>query len=61
MSMTPPKIITKYTRSPGPDHDFDWQAFYEDDLGETAMGAGATEADAIADLIALYPRGGDWE
>ena len=49
------KIITTFVYPPIPVRSFDWQAHYEDDepddSGHMKTGEGATEAEAIADLV----------
>lgn len=51
-----PKIITTFDPKPIPTNRFDWDAVYEDDLGETAVGYGATELEAKNDLLDCFPR-----
>ena len=56
-----PKIVTTFVYPPIPLRQFDWQAIYDDDEpdddGRMDAGHGATEQEAIADLIENYPRG----
>lgn len=60
--MSPQKIITQHIYPPIPIRDMDWQATYDgdepNDAGSMAVGHGATEALAIADLTTNYPREG---
>lgn len=50
--MTARKIVTKYDPPPIPFRDADWSAVWSDyDLG-SPIGHGATEAEAIEDLMA---------
>ena len=45
------KITTEYEKTPVKNRDYDWSAFREDfDLGEP-IGYGATEQEAINDLL----------
>lgn len=45
------KIVTDYWAKPIPDRRFDWTAVDDDTYdGDGPVGAGATEAEAIADL-----------
>jgi hypothetical protein len=50
------KIVTSYWAKPIPVRQFDWTATYDgdepNDAGQMAVGHGATEAEAITDLIA---------
>lgn len=49
-----PRITTEFWLKPIPDRRHDWQAWYGDfDLG-VDVGEGATEAEAIADLVNNY-------
>jgi len=49
--MSTPKIVTEHIRPPIPVRQYDWRATYSDyDVGDL-MGYGATEAEAIADLV----------
>jgi hypothetical protein len=54
------KIVTRYWAKPFPLRQFDWEASYDgdepNDAGYMAVGHGRTEAEAIADLFANYPR-----
>ncbi len=49
------KIVTDYWRKPGPTDRFDWSARFDNDEpnddGQMSQGYGATEAEAIADLL----------
>lgn len=53
-----PRIVTEYWAKPIPDRSCDWLAFFEDaeldDNGCIAFGEGATEAEAMSDLIDNY-------
>jgi len=52
METLPPKILTRYDPKPIPISAFDWTAATEDyDLG-SPVGWGATEQEAIDDLLA---------
>lgn len=55
-----PRIRTDFVYPPIPIRNLDWQAVYDDDEpeeeGRMAVGFGATEAEAIADLIENHPR-----
>lgn len=55
-----PKIRTDFIYPPIPIRSFDWQAVYDndepDDEGRMAHGNGATETEAIVDLIENHPR-----
>lgn len=51
--MTARKIITEFIHPPIPDRCNDWQAYREGDDGDDLFGWGATEAEAIADLLEL--------
>lgn len=55
------RIVTEYWRKPIPTDKFDWLAFYADDepndSGCMTHGSGATEAEAVIDLIENHPRG----
>lgn len=47
-----PKIITRYDPKPIPVRQFDWVAVTDDYEGaQSPIGYGATEAEAIADLL----------
>ena len=52
------KIITTHVYPPIPIRQFDWQAHYDgdepDDDGHMKVGNGATEAEAIDDLVENY-------
>lgn len=58
--MSEPRICTDFWAKPIPDRRFDWSAWYDDDepndVGGMAVGHGATEAEAIADLKDNHPR-----
>ncbi len=45
------KILTHYDPKPIPLRGFDWCAVYDDDGGESYAGYGATEAEAIRNLM----------
>jgi hypothetical protein len=49
------KIVTNYWRKPGPTNQFDWCAVFADDEpndnGSMLQGYGATESEAIEDLL----------
>ena len=47
------KIITDYVHPPIPVRRFDWCAYRDGDDEAGPTGTGATEADAIADLLSL--------
>lgn len=51
------KIITTFVHPPIPVRSQDWQAIYDgdepNDNGQMLVGHGATEADAIANLLEL--------
>lgn len=55
-----PKIVTAFVYPPIPVRTFDWQATYDgdepNDDGQMAVGSGATEAEAVTDLIENNPR-----
>lgn len=54
------KIITTHVYPPIPIRKFDWQAHYEGEEDEQMdIGWGATEAEAIADLLENHPREAD--
>lgn len=63
MERKPPKIITVHVYPPIPVRMVDWQAHYDndepDDDGRVAVGTGATEAEAIKDLMENHPRSGN--
>ena len=48
-----PKIVTEFWRKPIPTNKHDWLAWYADQE-DGPHGEGATEAEAIADLIENY-------
>lgn len=52
------KVVTNYWRKPGPTDKFDWSASFDDhepdDNGNMMVGYGATEEDAIDDLLDQY-------
>lgn len=56
-----PLIRTNHDYPPIPIRSMDWRAWYDsaepDDDGNMDTGEGATETDAIADLIGNHPRG----
>jgi hypothetical protein len=52
----PPPIKTRYWPKPFPIRRMDWEAWY-DGKEESYCGLGATEPDAIADLVANGPYG----
>ena len=55
--MTAPKIITTHVYPPIPIRLMDWQAHYEGEEDEQmATGTGATEQEAIDDLLESHPR-----
>jgi hypothetical protein len=45
------KIITSYINPPIPVRHFDWQAVFDDYDGDGKVGNGATEQEAIDDLL----------
>jgi hypothetical protein len=45
------KVKTDYWRKPVPTNAYDWEAYEADDGGENYRGFGATEAEAIEDLL----------
>lgn len=49
-----PKIITSYVCPPVPFRNADWAAWYEGTEESGEVGRGATEIEAIADLIDTY-------
>jgi hypothetical protein len=51
-----PKIVTSLVYPPIPIRIFDWEAFYEGTEEAGRYGHGCTEQEAIADLMATYPR-----
>lgn len=52
-----PKIITTHVYPPIPIRSMDWQAHYDGEEDEQmATGTGATEQEAIDDLIENHPR-----
>lgn len=57
-----PKIITDFVYPPIPMRQFDWQAYYDgdepDDEGHMQTGSGATEIEAMENLVQNYPREG---
>lgn len=61
MTFDIPRIRTDFVYPPIPVRTMDWQAVYDndepDDDGRMAVGHGATETEAIADLIENHPRG----
>lgn len=58
--MTTHKIIATFIYPPIPIRTCDWQASYDsdepDDDGRMVTGHGATEEEAVADLIENHPR-----
>jgi hypothetical protein len=60
MTFDIPAIKTEFWAKPIPIRTSDWLAFYADDepndAGCMAVGEGATETDAIADLVGNHPR-----
>lgn len=60
MTFDIPLINTDFWLKPGPTNKHDWLAFYADDEPNDAgcmdHGEGATETEAIADLIENHPR-----
>lgn len=56
-----PRIVTSHVYPPIPFRGADWAAWYDgdepNDDGQMAVGRGATEEAAIADLRAEWPRG----
>ena len=48
-----PKIVTSYVFPPIPTRAFDWSAVTDNYEPGCPIGYGATEADAIADLLSL--------
>ena len=58
---TTPKILTTYVYPPIPIRQFDWQAHYDGEEDEQMdVGRGATELEAIVDLIENCPRPDVW-
>lgn len=57
IDLNDPKIVTEYEPKPGPHRDCDWSAVYGEDGGESGIGYGATEAEAVSQLTATFP----WE
>jgi hypothetical protein len=59
--MSAPRVHTAFWRKPGPTDAFDWSAWYDtdepDDYGRMNVGYGATDAEAVLDLIDNHPRG----
>ena len=57
--MSERKIITTFVYPPIPVRNFDWLAFFDgdepDDNGQMRTGSGATEQEAINDLLETYP------
>jgi hypothetical protein len=50
-----PKIVTNYIHPPVPPRQFDWLAMYDCDDGDSPRkGYGATEQEAINDLLTNY-------
>jgi len=54
------KIVTEHVYPPIPIRSFDWLAYY-DGMEDGLIGTGATEAEAIADLIDNNDAGGPTE
>lgn len=51
------KIITTFVYPPIPVRHFDWQAHYDGEEDEQMVtGSGATETEAVLDLIENHPR-----
>ena len=46
------KIVTRYWAKPIPNRNFDWAATTDDYEPGYSIGHGATEAEAVADLMA---------
>lgn len=57
--MQRPEIKTEYVYPPIPRRQFDWRATYGDYDLDDPMGWGATEQEAIDDLILNHPHNGD--
>lgn len=57
------KIVTNYWRKPGPTNQFDWEAYFDNDepndAGSMMVGYGATESEAIDDLLRLAQEAED--
>jgi hypothetical protein len=51
--MSQGKIVTEYWAKPIPPREFDWQATRDGWEPGCPIGYGATEAEAIADLLAI--------
>lgn len=55
------KVRTSYWTKPVPSDKFDWQAVFDDDEpdddGRMMVGHGATEAEAIDELIDVFSNG----
>lgn len=59
--MNPRKIVTECIRPPIPIRQFDWRATYAGYEPGDPMGYGATEAEAMADLVLnATDEGGKW-
>jgi hypothetical protein len=52
-AMSRGRIVTEYWAKPIPPREFDWQATRDDWEPGCSIGHGATEAEAIADLLAI--------
>lgn len=61
MTFDIPRIRTDFVYPPIPIRTMDWQAYYDsdepDDDGNMAFSTGATETEAVTDLIENHPRG----
>lgn len=57
------KIVTNFWAKPIPPRQFDWEAYFDgdepDDDGRMKAGYGATEGDAVADLLAEEDMGSE--
>ena len=53
MRLTDRKIVTEYVCPPIPVRGFDWRAVYADYEPGDPVGAGATEAEAMAELVLI--------
>lgn len=57
VAIQPPLIKTRFVLPPIPLRQFDWCAWYDDEGEETGhYGYGMTEGNAVADLLANWPR-----
>lgn len=60
MTRSSPKIITDHVYPPIPIRTMDWLAYYDGEEDEQmAHGTGATEDEAIKDLLENHPRSGN--